>query len=325
MKPENNATHVIDPDGNVTIILQNANKRFVRFIEESSLKRKRKTPFVTQEFRILVSASHLTSVSPVFKSALEGTWKEGLTLRSAGSVNITVDGWDLEALLILLRICHCKHHQVPRTLGLELLAKITLLVDYYQCFDVLRFFADTWISCLAQSFPTQYSRDVLLWVWISWAWKMPALFKKATGLIISQATGSITSLGLPIPQRIIDDINVKRLEAIRHTFSSLDSLQTSLIEGKRGCSLGCRSIMLGTLILQRHSKGLLTPIGTAPRLVGLKAGDLVTKVCNFSLPEWHSGGDRNGRAFNCHRGIMSCLNSELELSLRGLDLQRQTA
>ncbi|KAE8346827.1 hypothetical protein BDV24DRAFT_147451 [Aspergillus arachidicola] len=203
MKPENNVTHVIDPDGNVTITLQNANKRFVRFIEESNLKRKRKTPFVTQKFRILVSASHLTSVSPVFKSALEGTWKEGFTLRSAGSVNITVDGWDLEALLVLLRICHCKHHQVPRTLGLELLAKITLLVDYYQCFDVLRFFADTWISCLAQSFPTQYSRDLLLWVWISWAWKMPALFKKATGLIISQATGSITSLGLPIPQRII--------------------------------------------------------------------------------------------------------------------------
>ncbi|KNG85439.1 hypothetical protein ANOM_007924 [Aspergillus nomiae NRRL 13137] len=126
MNSESNATHVIDPNGDVMIILQNANKDFGSFSEEPNPKKKRKTP-QNPEFRILVSSSHLTSVSPVFKSALDGTWKEGHALRTAGSVNITVDGWDLEALLILLRICHCKNDQIPRTLSLELLAKVTVL------------------------------------------------------------------------------------------------------------------------------------------------------------------------------------------------------
>ncbi|OGM40339.1 hypothetical protein ABOM_011242 [Aspergillus bombycis] len=206
MQSENNATHVIDPDGDVMIILQNANKGLASFSEESNPKKKRKTS-QNPEVRILVSSSHLTSASPVFKSALDGTWKEGHTLRTAGSVNITVDGWDLEALLILLRICHCKNDQVPRTLSLELLAKVTVLVDYYQCFNVLRFFADTWISCLEQNFPTQYSRKILSWLWISWAWKVPALFKKATEIAISQAPGFIPSLGLPIPRKIIGKTN----------------------------------------------------------------------------------------------------------------------
>ncbi|KAE8131575.1 hypothetical protein BDV38DRAFT_16337 [Aspergillus pseudotamarii] len=197
-----NATHSSIQAENVMIILQNADKPFAGSSEESKPPKKCKTS-QNQEFRILVSASHLTFVSSVFKSALDGTWKEGITLRTAGSVNITADGWDLEAFLILLRICHCKHHQVPRTVSLELLAKITILVDYYQCFDVLQFFADTWIECLEQDFPTQYSRDLLLWVWISWALKLPALFKQATRIAISQATDSIPALGLPIPQKII--------------------------------------------------------------------------------------------------------------------------
>ncbi|KAE8406277.1 hypothetical protein BDV37DRAFT_292478 [Aspergillus pseudonomiae] len=203
MNSESNATHVIDPNGDVMITLQNANKGLDSFSEENSNPKKKRKTSQNPEFRILVSSSHLTSVSPVFKSALDGTWKEGHALRTAGSVNITVDGWDLEALLILLRICHCKNDQIPRTLSVVLLAKVTLLVDYYQCFNVLRFFADTWISSLEQSFPTQYSREILLWLWISWAWKMPALFEKATEIVISQATDSIASLGLPIPQRII--------------------------------------------------------------------------------------------------------------------------
>lgn len=117
----------------------------------------------------------------------------------------------------------------------------------------------------------------------------------------------------------IGDINKSRLETIQYIFSSLDSLQISLLEGKRGCSVGCRSMMLGTLLLHRHSNGLLTPVGTAT-LVGLKARDLVAKVSNLSLPVWHSEVVRNDRAFNCHQDILSCLNLELKLRLRGLDL-----
>jgi hypothetical protein len=58
------------------------------------------------DVRIQVSAKHLMLASPVFKKALTGKWKEGSTFVGTGSVEITTEGWDVEAFLILLRILH---------------------------------------------------------------------------------------------------------------------------------------------------------------------------------------------------------------------------
>lgn len=59
------------------------------------------------DVRIQVFAKHLMLASPVFKKALTGKWKEGSTFVGTGSVEITTEGWDVEAFLILLRILHC--------------------------------------------------------------------------------------------------------------------------------------------------------------------------------------------------------------------------
>jgi hypothetical protein len=154
-------------------------------------------------YRIQVSAKHLILASSVFKKILTGGWKESITYLQKGSVEITADSWDLDALLIMLRIIHCQSYLIPRKLTLEMLAKVAVLGDYYDCREAVVFFADTWINALDNPIPTTYSRDLILWLWVAWYFHLPANFKEATSTAMSLSNGWIDNLGLPIPDDVI--------------------------------------------------------------------------------------------------------------------------
>jgi hypothetical protein len=151
-------------------------------------------------FRIQVSAKHLILASSVFKKILTGGWKESITYLQKGSVEITADSWDLDALLIMLRIIHCQSYQIPRKMTLEMLAKVSVLADYYDCREPVTF---TWINTLDGSIPTRYSRDLILWLWVAWYFHLSAKFKEATSAAMSLSNSWIDNLGLPIPEDII--------------------------------------------------------------------------------------------------------------------------
>lgn len=103
----------------------------------------------------------------------------------------------------MLRIIYCQSHQIPRKLTLEMLAKVAVLADYYDCRKAVVFFADTWINALDEPIPTTYSRDLILWLWVAWYFHLPASFKEATSTAMSLSNGWIGNLGLPIPEEII--------------------------------------------------------------------------------------------------------------------------
>ena len=105
--------------------------------------------------------------------------------------------------MLFLRILHCQHHHLPRRVSIEMLAKIALISDYYECKFVLAFFSDTWIRALADKKPSRYSRDMILWIWICWYFQLAKEFQRTTLITIVQSIGPIPSLGLPIPARII--------------------------------------------------------------------------------------------------------------------------
>lgn len=63
-----------------------------------------------------------------------GNWKE-TTLSSQN--NIEVYDWDAKAILIVMDIIHGRTHQVPRSIDLELLAKIALVIDFFDCHEVV--------------------------------------------------------------------------------------------------------------------------------------------------------------------------------------------
>lgn len=229
-------THIIDADGEVMIILNNANALLApeAFVADKKLNEvvveTDNDESITSEisesnsndenvhdndnndndskpprFCIQVSAKHLTSASPVFKKLLTGSWKESVTFLQKGSVEVTARSWDIEAFLILFRIMHCQFNQVPRKLAVEMLAKVAVVADYYECKDVIKFFADIWIE--DKSLPSIYCRELILWLWISWAFRYDRKFRVITATAMLYGDGVINSLGLPIPDRVIGKLD----------------------------------------------------------------------------------------------------------------------
>jgi hypothetical protein len=142
--------------------------------------------------------------SSVFKKILTGGWKESVAYLQKGSVEITAESWDIEALLIVLRAIHNQHYHIPRKLTIELLAKVAVLADYYECKEAVCIWTTIWIDALEEKIPSTYSRDLFLWLWVSWYFQLPTQFEESTSTVMSQSNGWINnSLGLPIPDKVI--------------------------------------------------------------------------------------------------------------------------
>ncbi|KAI7976404.1 hypothetical protein EIK77_000229 [Talaromyces pinophilus] len=175
---------------------------------------------------IQVSAKHLMLASPVFKSMLTGSWKESVTSSKLqnGSIEISTDSWDIDAFLILLRIIHCQFNQVPRKLSLEMLAKVAVIADYYKCKEVVQFFSDTWIVVLEGAYVEEYSRDLILRLWIAWFFQLSSQFRTVTSIAMSHSGGLISNLGLPIPNRVIalmKSVPYAELQPTQESFTAL--------------------------------------------------------------------------------------------------------
>ncbi|KAE8397272.1 hypothetical protein BDV37DRAFT_277048 [Aspergillus pseudonomiae] len=298
-------THIFDPDGEVNIILQCPEYHFAPWNDHEELPAEEPPTeeppaeeppaeepehVKTQVFRIQASAKHLILASPVFQEALTEGWKEGFHLLEKGAVEITISGWDLDAFLILMNIFHCRPQNLPRDISLELLAKVAILADYYQCQTLVQYFADRWIKSLRVNLPTTYSRDSMFWVWVSWVFRQSYEFEKCTLLAISQSSNRITNLGLPIPEQ----------DAITLILSSLAKLRDAFLDGSRGCTFECSSLMFGALTKQMHSNGLLCPQPEAP-FIGLNYKGLVETARAIKSPKWPSHyrkyGQRTGFIF----------------------------
>lgn len=89
--------------------------------------------------------------SPYFKTMLGGPWRE------ADELELEAEDWDRGALLIIMRVIHVQNQHVPRLIKLELLAKIAILVDYYECRDAIDLAAEIWIKQLTP--PEEPSKD----------------------------------------------------------------------------------------------------------------------------------------------------------------------
>lgn len=148
-----------------------------------------------------VSRRHLISASPTFERMLSGTnWKEGVRNENDGLYHVPAEDWDSEALLCVLRVLHLRNGQVPRTVTLEMLAKIAVLVDFYKCAEALESFTERWIERLrvATPVPAYFCRDVMLWMCIAWVFRLPQEFVQSTTVAIRRNDQELPTLGLPI-------------------------------------------------------------------------------------------------------------------------------
>lgn len=195
--------------------------------------------------RYYVSFRHLITASPCFHRMLtKDKWNESERDKKDGLFHLSAEDWDVYAFLLLLNILHLKNRQVPRKVSLDDLAKIAVLVDYYECAEAIELFSDMWIQYLIKvvPIPSEYCRPLVLWIWIAWVFERAHEFKNATLVAIKQCSKPICTLGLPIPDRVsgktsiqyrywgsdlssIENIDIRRYQFIEHTIEGLHSLR----------------------------------------------------------------------------------------------------
>jgi hypothetical protein len=150
-----------------------------------------------------VSSRHLILASSYFNRMLNGEWKESNTFQSDGCVRIEISDWDIDAIQLLMDIIHGRTRKVPQAISLEMLAKIAVLVDYYDCLEVVEIISRIWIQKLKSTVPGVHSRDLVLWLCISWVFQKSETFQNATMVVMMHSTGPLKTMDLPIPERIV--------------------------------------------------------------------------------------------------------------------------
>ncbi|KAF4965146.1 hypothetical protein FSARC_7013 [Fusarium sarcochroum] len=191
-----------------------------------------------------VSTRHLCIVSPVFKAMIEGNYKESQP-NSEGLLEIGASDWDAYALMILLDIIHCHHRDVPRRLDLETIAQVGLLVDYYDCLEVVEIFYDQWNIFIDDwnavrwphfiGYPAsnakRLSDDETVLLFIAWAFRSRWVFTGLTSWTITNTKGLVET-DWPIPSQVFAKIDEKRVDFIDQLFSRLYGLQEDLVTSR---------------------------------------------------------------------------------------------
>ena len=159
-----------------------------------------------QQIQFRVCAGNLMSGSPWFSRILKKNgWMESNWDPEVRWFCILAEEWDEEAFVILMNIFHLRNKRVPRVITLEMLAKIAILADYYECDESIQLFVDIWVADLKEKspIPNDYCRDMILWLWISWALRLSGIFEEVTAVVIRRSAEPVRTLALPIPSWVI--------------------------------------------------------------------------------------------------------------------------
>ncbi|KAI0101463.1 hypothetical protein F4776DRAFT_658217 [Hypoxylon sp. NC0597] len=267
------------------------------------------------EFR--VSSRHLVLASKYFKSVLRGPWKEATEVHSDSCRHIEARDWDENAMLILMQVIHGLNRKVPRSITLEMLAKIAVLVDYYKCHEAVALWSDIWIDQLGDTVPTTLNRDLVLWILVASVLERGALFKKATKVAVLHCRGYLPTLDLPIVS-VADKIEERRQNFLHQIFTHIYGTLELLCDGKAGCRFECSSMLLGALTIQMHKKGILYS-RLEPPYSGYSITSAMEMVRNFESPRWTTPGNRYGSAHSCN--LSGLFDQNLADTVEGLKLR----
>ncbi|SPJ71797.1 uncharacterized protein FTOL_01525 [Fusarium torulosum] len=272
------------------------------------------------EIRMLVSAKHLALASSYFEKMFAGPFTEG-KLDHSGLRQVTASDWDPEAFNIILTIIHGYHRDVPRSLNLEMLAKLAMIVDYYQCHESVELYADIWLESLKSKIPTAYGKDCILCMFISWVFVQPDIFQKMTRLALRHSGKLIEAENFPIPTDLLEQIDKARQNSLGDIFSAIYDL-LDLLQEEPVCSYECSSMLLGLLTKELRKHGILSPRSAQP-FYGFSIEGSKDIINGFRTPHWYiaRGAKSNGNHSCTIQQKLSPALDKVENGLRIFDLQ----
>ncbi|KAI0164053.1 hypothetical protein GGR57DRAFT_489727 [Xylariaceae sp. FL1272] len=222
------------------------------------------------------------------------------SVRADGLHHFDAQDWDKDTLVVFMSMVHGHNHRVPKLMDLESLAKIALVMDYYQCYDVAK--------ALVQG---EVRRDFVL----------GDAFKLATKVAIEQCKEPLPTLGLSIPSTIINKVEHHRRQHIHRIITILYDLLAHFRDARSECSFECCSILLGSLTKGLHNRRLKPQPELSYR--GHSHTSTMQAVSNIRSPKWRSISSRSKRPHSCD--LTSIIQSKMNglLQLEGLELYRK--
>ncbi|KAF5589818.1 uncharacterized protein FSUBG_11020 [Fusarium subglutinans] len=238
-------------------------------------------PHLEIQFRILVSGKHLELASPVFKTMVTGPFAEGRA-DASGFHLITASDWDPEAFKIILTIMHGYNRDVPRSLSLEMLVKVAMIVNYYDCLESVELYTDVWLEGLSQKL--------------------------------------IEAPDFPIPDSVLKEIDIARQSALAEIFSGIYELLDRLQE-EQECSFECSSMLLGILTKELSKHGILYP-RNGPPFDGFSIEGSKEMIKRLKKPKWSGSWDHRHSWHSCYvQNKLSISLAKVESALPVFDLQ----
>ncbi|KAB8295026.1 hypothetical protein EYC80_006973 [Monilinia laxa] len=229
-----------DPDGDLVLVLirelEQEGTNEVAVSGEVAESLSKEVYMASEDVHMLVSSRHMSLASPVFRAMFQrNNFKEGRELAANGKAEISLPDDGPDAFAILMCIIHGRNRSVPRRVDLDLLSRISTLVDKYQLHEVVEVMSDRWISQLEPELPEEFTDDLLPWLSISWIFEKPSVFKEVTRIAERQSNGRIGEDrdDIPIPNRVLDAIQERRVTAITDAYSIVETI---LNTGEHHCT-----------------------------------------------------------------------------------------
>ncbi|TGO50523.1 hypothetical protein BOTNAR_0389g00010 [Botryotinia narcissicola] len=271
---------------------------------------------------ILVSLKQMCLASPVFKAMLQGEFKESVTLKTMGKLEVPLPDDNPTAMKILINIIHGRMSMVPLKVALELFCQIAIVVDKYQCREVVQLLPPVWKNELSHTFSHGQWVDIAHWVCIAWQFELEDEFLKATQIIRERSSWTMENLigcikyDLPIPNyvdgmrkvcKIVQD-TITKYQSSSYSCSATNIpwiIDTSdehhgIANDIPSYRNDCDSMVLGSLIKSAVSNGLyplpeqpytlwsLNPLTAKVKL--LKADSLCFKLTQEKLEDHNITG-----------------------------------
>ncbi|KAF5010214.1 hypothetical protein FDECE_3626 [Fusarium decemcellulare] len=240
------------------------------------------------EVGMLVSKKHLALASPYFRKMFSGPFAEA-NVGDGGHRQVRASDWDPEAFILLLNIIHGHHREVPKQIDLRMLAKLSIIVDYYECHESMDVYADIWLKHLQDELPRTYGGDCMLWLLISWVFSREDIFESMVALALRSSKQLIEAKDLPIPADLLKRIDQGRQDILEPVFSKIYGLLDGLLENSE-CSYECSCMLLGCLTKHLSKHGMLNPRITGP-FNGFSVDGIQETFQELEAPKYLRWGD----------------------------------
>ncbi|KAI3342222.1 hypothetical protein F4824DRAFT_495161 [Ustulina deusta] len=237
-----------------------------------------------EQWRFRASSKHLALASTRVKTMMKGS--DANETHDDGLLHWNFDGFDVNAISIILSVIHGLNRRVPRTVSLTMLAQIASVVEYLKCHEVMELYASIWVDHIGDPDPAPSREDWDCWISVAGVFQNAAIFKKWTHVAIIQSLNSTPSLELPILSQIYDVIDQRRQLHLDKIVSCVYGHIDRLSEQKT-CSVECDAILLGTLIRQLRANSLPSICPMKP-YEGLSFSQVVKTIRGLTVPDWYS-------------------------------------